>query len=140
MCLETLDISLYLILRSRCLRWLGHVACMDNSRIPKQILYGELSEGTHNAGRPKLRFKDQCGASMMEFSINVANWDMVAQDRVEWRATVLTGAKSREENRVQRVVENRQRRKYPTVDDSTAFYHCRHCQKPGPIAQWLFQP
>ena len=36
--------SLYPILWSRRLRWLGHIACMDNSRIPKQILYGELSE------------------------------------------------------------------------------------------------
>ena len=55
---------------------------------------------------------------------------MVTQDRVGWRAAVLIGAKSYEENRVQRAVENRQRRKCPTVDDSTVFYCCRHCQKP----------
>ena len=64
--------SLYPILRSRRLRWLGHVARMNNSRIPKQILYGCLYEGTHEAERPKLRFRDQCKTSMMEFSVNVA--------------------------------------------------------------------
>ena len=35
---------------------------------------------------------------MMEFSITVANGDMVAQDRVEWRATVLKAAKSYEDS------------------------------------------
>ena len=85
---------------------------------------------TRNLGRPKLRFKDQCKTSMTEFSINVANWDMVAQDEVGWRAAVFIGAKRYEENRVQCAVENRQRRKCPTVDDSTVFYYCRHCQKP----------
>ena len=83
-----------------------------------------------SVGRPKLLFKDQCKASMMEFSINVANWDMVAKDRGGWRAAVLMGAKSYEENRVQRAVQNRQRSKCPTVDDSTVFYYCRHCQNP----------
>ena len=100
--------SLYPVLRSFRLWWLGHVARMDNSRIPKQILHGKLSEGTHNVGRPKLRLEDQCKTSVMEFSINVANWDMVAQDRVGWRAAVLMGAKSYEEIRVQSAVENRQ--------------------------------
>ena len=79
---------------------------MGNSRIPKQILYGELSEGTRNVGRLELCFKDQCKTSMMEFSINVENWDMVVQDEVGWRAAVLMGAKSYEENGVQRAVEN----------------------------------
>ena len=50
--------SLYPILQSGRLRWHGHIACMDDSIITKQILYAELSEGTRNVGRPKLRFKD----------------------------------------------------------------------------------
>ena len=89
--------SLYPTLQSQHLRWLRHVVRMDNSRILKQRLYGELYEGTHNIGPPKLCFKDQCKTSMIEFSINAANWDMVAQDRVGWRAAVLIGAKSYEE-------------------------------------------
>ena len=31
---------------------------------------------------------------MIELSINVANWDMVAQDRVGWRAAILMCAVS----------------------------------------------
>ena len=71
----------------------GHVGRMDNPRISKQILYGELSEGTRNVGRPKLRFNDQRKTPMMEFSVKVANWDMVDQDRVGWRAAVIVGVK-----------------------------------------------
>ena len=70
---------------------------MDDSRIPKQILYRELSEGTRDVGRPKLRFKDQCKTSMMEFSIDVESWDAITQDPAGWRAAVFTGAKSFEE-------------------------------------------
>lgn len=74
--------SLYPILRSRRLRWLGYVVRMDISRIHKHILYGELSEDARNVGRLKLRFKDQCKTYTMEFSINVVNWDAVARDQL----------------------------------------------------------
>ena len=46
--------SLYPNLRSWRLRGLGHVARMGNSRISKEILYRELSEGTRNVGRRML--------------------------------------------------------------------------------------
>ena len=35
------------------LRWTGHVIQMDESRIPRQLFYGELTEGKRNPGRPK---------------------------------------------------------------------------------------
>ena len=40
------------------LRWTGHVTRMDSDRIPKQLLYGELSKGKRKQGRPLKRFKD----------------------------------------------------------------------------------
>ena len=36
--------SMYTLLRQRRLRWLGHVRRMDDGRIPKDVLYGELAE------------------------------------------------------------------------------------------------
>ena len=52
--------SMYSLLQQRRLRWLGHVVRMDHDRIPKDLLYGDLSQGTRPTGRPKLRYKDVC--------------------------------------------------------------------------------
>ncbi|XP_047497854.1 uncharacterized protein LOC125044938 [Penaeus chinensis] len=37
--------SMFTLLRQRRLRWLGHVHRMEDGRIPKDILYGELTTG-----------------------------------------------------------------------------------------------
>ena len=50
--------SMYAMLSQRRLRWLGHVSRMDDGRIPKDTLYGELATGTRPTGRPALRLKD----------------------------------------------------------------------------------
>ena len=48
-----------MLIRSR-LRWLGHICRMDDTRAPKQLMYGELARGSRPVGRPKLRFRDTC--------------------------------------------------------------------------------
>ena len=35
------------------LRWAGHVRRMDDSRLPKMVLFGELAGGSRGRGRPK---------------------------------------------------------------------------------------
>ena len=37
--------SMLTLLRQRRLRWLGHVRRMEDGRIPKDILYGQLAAG-----------------------------------------------------------------------------------------------
>ena len=50
--------SIYALLQQRRLRWLGHVSRMPEGRIPKELLFGELSRGVRKHGRPNQRFKD----------------------------------------------------------------------------------
>ena len=38
--------------------WAGHVACMPDEGIPKQLLFGELADGKRSVGGQKKRFKD----------------------------------------------------------------------------------
>lgn len=44
---------MFTLLRQHRLRWLGHVHRMPDSRIPKDLLYGELAAGRRPAGRPQ---------------------------------------------------------------------------------------
>ena len=47
----------HLLIRKN-LRWTGHLMRMLPDRLPKQILYSQLSSGHRKRGRPRLRFKD----------------------------------------------------------------------------------
>ena len=40
------------------LRWTGHLMRMSPDRLPKQVLYFQLSSGHRKRGRPRLLFKD----------------------------------------------------------------------------------
>ena len=46
------------ILIERNLRWTSQVHQMDAERLPRQLLYYQLSSGARNQGHPRLRFKD----------------------------------------------------------------------------------
>ena len=42
--------SIHVILSERRLRWLGHVRRINTGRIPKDLPYGELAEGSRTTG------------------------------------------------------------------------------------------
>ena len=46
--------SMYTLLKQCHLRWFGHVVRMADGQIPKDLLYGELVQGKHHRGRPRL--------------------------------------------------------------------------------------
>ena len=46
-----------LLLKSQ-LRWAGYVSRMEDHRLPKIVLYGELATVYHDIGAPKKRYKD----------------------------------------------------------------------------------
>ena len=46
-----------LLIRKK-LRWTGHLIRMSPDRLPKHVLYSQLSSGHRKRGRPRLRFKD----------------------------------------------------------------------------------
>ena len=51
-------------------RSLGHVRRMDDGRIPKCILYGELAFGRRTTGHPHLRYKRVCVRDMKAVDID----------------------------------------------------------------------
>ena len=77
--------NMYTLPRQRRLCWLGHVHRMNDSRVPKDILYGELASGKiTTTGRPQLRYKDVCMRDMKALDIDAASWEGLAADRTRW--------------------------------------------------------
>ena len=80
--------SMYTVLRQRRLRWLGHVRRMEDGRIPKGILCGELALGRRTTGHPHLRYKEVCVRDMKAVDIDTMSWEGLAADRTKWRSAL----------------------------------------------------
>jgi transcription termination factor 2 len=81
--------SIIRIIKSRGMRWAGHVARMGEKRIVYGILVGN-SEGKRPLGRPRRRWKDNIRMDLREIGWGNMDWIDLAQDRYQWRALVNT--------------------------------------------------
>jgi hypothetical protein len=77
------------VIKSRRMRWAGHVARMGEGRGVYRVLIGR-PEGKRPLGRPKRRWADTTKMDLREIGIDRANWIRLDQDRVQWRAFVNT--------------------------------------------------
>ena len=75
------------VIKSRRLRWAGHVARMEEGRSAFKILTGKPT-GKRPLGRPRRRWEDNIRMDLEEIGINVGNWVDSAQDMNYWRALV----------------------------------------------------
>ena len=103
--------TMYTLLRQRRLRWLGHVRRMEDGRIPKDILYGELALGRRTTGRPHLRYKDVCARDMKAVGIDTMSWEGLAADRTGWRSALKQHLKTGEDKLMIAAADKRARRK-----------------------------
>ena len=89
------------------LRWSGHLARMQDSRLPKQLFYCELTGGRRERGRPKLRFKDTLKQSLQKSGIDADHWESMSADRSEWRHAVYNGTQLYETERRKKQLDKR---------------------------------
>ena len=92
------------------LRWSGHVIRMDPLRIPRQMFYGELANGSRKQGRPKKRFKDQLKTHLKWAGLQPKQLEVAASDRSSWRAHTKQAATFFEDDRQRRLAAARERR------------------------------
>ncbi|KAJ4449177.1 hypothetical protein ANN_00573 [Periplaneta americana] len=74
-------------IKSRRLRWAGHVARMGESRNAYRVLVGR-PEGKRPLGRPRRRWEDNIKMDLREVGYDDRDWINLAQDRDQWRAYV----------------------------------------------------
>nr|XP_043067135.1 uncharacterized protein LOC122321356 [Drosophila bipectinata] len=72
--------------KSQRLRWLGHVARMDEDA-PARKVFDAVIVGTRRRGRPLTRWQDQVMETLS--TLGVTNWRRRAQDRDAWRHIAL---------------------------------------------------
>ncbi|KAL8604434.1 hypothetical protein ACOMHN_042263 [Nucella lapillus] len=97
--------SIYALLTQSQLRWSGYLVRMQDSRLPKQLFYGELIGGHRPRGRPKLRYKDTLKKSLRD--IDEKRWEFLATNRSEWRQAIRKGREAYENERQVSQVEKR---------------------------------
>ncbi|KAJ4452011.1 hypothetical protein ANN_03524 [Periplaneta americana] len=74
-------------IKSRRLRWAGHVARIGESRNAYRVLVGR-PEGKRPLGRPRRRWEDNIKMDLREVGYDGRDWINLAQDRDQWRAYV----------------------------------------------------
>ena len=113
------------------LRWTGHVIRMEPDRIPRQLLYGELSIGKRKQGRPMKRFKDNVKANLAHAGLPPKQLETSAKDRVGWRMLTKDALSSFEKKRRSSITEARERRKAAAVTPSEpGQFPCPRCGRP----------
>jgi hypothetical protein len=77
------------VIKSRRMRWAGHVARIGEGRGVYRVLVGR-PEDKRPLGRPRRRWEYNIKLDLREIGIDEANWIRLAQDSVQWRTFVNT--------------------------------------------------
>ena len=123
-------ISIEAMLLKSCLRWTGHVIRMEDQRIPKQLLFGELEQGHRRQGRPCKRFKDTVKAGLQWCDIPPTELVATALDRQRWRTLTQSASSALEEEHCHQAQSARERRHLAACIPATnANFQCPDCAR-----------
>ncbi|KAJ4444054.1 hypothetical protein ANN_05843 [Periplaneta americana] len=96
-------------IKSRCLRWAGHVARMGKFIHTYRVLVGR-PEGKRYLGRPRRRWEDNIKMDLREVGYEDRDWINLAQDRDRWRAYVNLKSQGEEEEEEEEEEKNKEKR------------------------------
>jgi hypothetical protein len=79
--------SIIRIIKSRRMRWVGHVARIGENTNAYRLLVGK-PEGKRTLGRPRRRWVDNIRMDLGEVKWDDVDWIGLAKDKNRWRALV----------------------------------------------------
>ena len=77
--------NIFRVIKSRRMRWAGHVARMGERRGVYRVLVGK-PEGKRPLGRPRRRWEDNIKMDLQKVGCGGMYWIELARDRYRWRA------------------------------------------------------
>jgi len=75
------------LIKSRRMKWAGHVARMGEERRVCRVLVGK-PEGKRPLGKPRRRWVDSIRTNLQEVGCGYMDWIGLVQDRDRWRTLV----------------------------------------------------
>jgi hypothetical protein len=75
------------VIKSRRMRWAGHVARMGEERVVYRVLMGK-PEGKRPLGKPMRRWVDNIRMDLQEVECGYMDWIGLVHDRDRWRTLV----------------------------------------------------
>ena len=90
---------------------------MPQNRLPKKVLFSEVSSGHRARGRPLLRFQDRIRDDLRHCGIREDGVEQRCAEKAEWRKRVYEGAAAAAEKRWQDKGLTRRKRVTDVVAD-----------------------
>jgi hypothetical protein len=75
------------VIKSRRMRWAGHIARMEKIRNEYKMLVGK-PKGKRPFGRPRHRWEDNIRMDLIEINLEGVDWIHLVQDTDRWRTVV----------------------------------------------------
>ena len=119
--------SLECTLLQQQLRWAGHVARMEDSRMPKAVFFGELREGKRKCGAPKKRYKDQLKKQLSLTEIPLHSWQQEMNSCENWCKVVGSASCGFECSRRDAAEGKRKKRKERMTSQSAVSTYTHIC-------------
>ena len=115
------------LLSQRRLRYAGHLARMDDSRLPRKLMVSALSSGKRTAGGQKCRWNDLLARDLKKIGLG-EDWRSKAMDRHEWRRFVKERAQSVNEHDELKEKKQKDDKKHRREGRQMAAEDALHCE------------
>ena len=99
----------------------------SNTRIPKQVFYGQHHHGFRRPGGQYKRYKDCLKSTMTQCGITTSELETLTMDRAGWRFTCKSAVEEFEVRRIQELEAKRDLRK--SGPPSTGNFECQICHR-----------